>query len=248
MANEVVAKQGQAIVPESDNATMMTLISRAASDPNIDIEKMERLFAMKERMDAKDAEAAFNAALSRVQQKMGRVAADKQNKQTNSMYATYAALDRELRPLYTDEGFSLSFGTEDAPEGTVGMVCYVSHAAGHTRTYHAQVPSDGKGAKGGDVMTKTHAFGSGASYGMRYLLKMIFNVAIGEDDDDGNAAGNADPNEVRWIAIADAVKTWDAYKAEKAKCVAFFGSAEKVPKPVAEAFNQAMRETRPKDE
>ena len=37
-------------------------------------------------------------------------------------------------------------------------------------------------------MTKTHAFGSGLSYGMRYLLKLIFNVAISMDDD-GNAAG-----------------------------------------------------------
>ena len=32
---------------------------------------------------------------------------------------------------------------------------------------------------------KTHAVGAGMSYGMRYLLKMIFNIAIGEDDDDG---------------------------------------------------------------
>jgi len=50
------------------------------------------------------------------------------------------------------------------------------------------MPADGKGAKGGDVMTKTHAAGSAMSYGMRYLLKMIFNVAIGENDDDGNGA------------------------------------------------------------
>ena len=35
-------------------------------------------------------------------------------------------------------------------------------------------------------MTKTHAMGAGMSYGMRYLLKMIFNVAVGEDDTDGN--------------------------------------------------------------
>jgi hypothetical protein len=49
------------------------------------------------------------------------------------------------------------------------------------------MPADGKGAKGGDVMTKTHATGAAMSYGMRYLLKMIFNVAIGEDDKDGNA-------------------------------------------------------------
>ena len=48
------------------------------------------------------------------------------------------------------------------------------------------MPADGKGAKGGDVMTKTHATGAAVSYGMRYLLKMIFNVAVGEDDTDGN--------------------------------------------------------------
>jgi hypothetical protein len=35
-------------------------------------------------------------------------------------------------------------------------------------------------------MTKTHATGAAMTYGMRYLLKMIFNVAIGDDDTDGN--------------------------------------------------------------
>ena len=35
-------------------------------------------------------------------------------------------------------------------------------------------------------MTKTHASGAAQQYGMRYLLKAIFNVAVGEDDRDGN--------------------------------------------------------------
>lgn len=173
-------------------ATILSVIQRAAADPQCDIEKMERLMAMHERMQAKTAETEFNAALSRVQGEMGRIAADATNSQTRSQYATYGKLDSALRPKYTKEGFSLSFGTEPAPEGMVGMVCFVSHIGGHTREYRAHVPSDGKGAKGGDVMTKTHAFGSGTSYGMRYLLKMIFNVAIGEEDDDGNSATGDD--------------------------------------------------------
>ena len=41
----------------------------------------------------------------------------------------------------------------------------------------------------GDVMTKIHATGSAFTYGQRYLLKLIFNVAVGDDDDDGNKAG-----------------------------------------------------------
>lgn len=174
---------------QQDNpASMMAVIQRAASDPSMDMDKLERLIALKERMDAKQAETDFNGAMSRAQSNMGRVAADATNPQTKSRYATYAALDRALRPVYTAEGMSLSFGTEPAPEDHVGIVCYVSHANGHTREYRAAVPSDGKGIKGNEMMTRTHAFGSGASYGMRYLLKLIFNVAIGEDDDDGNSA------------------------------------------------------------
>src|SRR4029079_17827861 len=68
----------------------------------------------------------------------------------------------------------------------VRVLCYVTHNAGHSRTYHVDMPADGKGAKGGDVMTLTHASGAALSYGMRYLLKMVWNIAVGEDDRDGN--------------------------------------------------------------
>src|SRR6185436_6685763 len=95
------------------------------------------------------------------------------------------------RPIYTKHGFALSFNTaEGAPENYVRVVCNVSHDGGHSRQFQIDMPADGKGAKGGDVMTKTHAVGSGMTYGMRYLLKMIFNVAIGEDDTDGNVPGD----------------------------------------------------------
>jgi hypothetical protein len=117
---------------------------------------------------------------------MRRIATDADNPQTRSKYATYAALDRALRPVYTGHGFAVSFDTGEPEPEAVNVVAYVSHNQGHTRTYHVRMPADGKGAKGGDVMTKTHAAGAAMSYGMRYLLKMIFNVAVGEDDDDGN--------------------------------------------------------------
>ena len=71
------------------------------------------------------------------------------------------------------------------------VLCRVSHKDGHCRTYQKEMPADGKGAKGGDVMTKTHAAGAAMSYGMRYLLKGIFNVAVGEEDKDGNAGDDA---------------------------------------------------------
>lgn len=97
----------------------------------------------------------------------------------------------------------------------VRVLCYVAHAQGHSRTYHIDMPADGKGAKGGDVMTKTHAVGAGASYGMRYLLKMIFNVAVGEDDADGNdlQAAHLGPEFDGWRARIDECNTAEDFAA-----------------------------------
>ena len=175
------------IVPADANS-IMAIITRAATDPTVDIDKLERLGAMYERMKSREAEQAFNEAMTAVQTEMRPIAADANNPQTRSKYASYLALDRAMRPIYTKHGLSLSFNTADgAPEGYVRVVCDVAKG-GYSKPYHVDMPSDGKGAKGGDVMTKTHAAGSAFTYGQRYLIKMIFNIAVGEDDD-GNRAG-----------------------------------------------------------
>ena len=175
------------IVKAQDNsAALISMIERAAINPDVDIEKMERLLQMHERIQMRQAETDFNAAMTAAQSEMGRISADATNPQTRSRYATYGKLDSVLRPVYTAHGFALSFDTGDSAEGMLRVICRVSHRGGFSRDYHVDMPADGKGAKGGDVMTKTHATGAAMSYGMRYLLKMIFNVAIGEDDNDGN--------------------------------------------------------------
>lgn len=189
----------------------LALFERWATDPNASVEKIERLMALWERGEARKAEAAFNAAMTAAQAEMRPVAADADNPQTRSRYASYAALDRALRPIYTKHGFGLSFNTGEARDMEVRVLCHVTHAAGHSRDYHLDMPADGKGAKGGDVMTRTHATGSALSYGTRYLLKLIFNVAVGEDDDDGQKASRtangpaAPPKFDDWLMNLEAV-------------------------------------------
>jgi hypothetical protein len=177
------------IAPVSETAAIIHMIERAARDPSMDIDKLERLIQMRERQEAREAESKFNAAMAAAQAEMRPVSADANNPQTKSKYASYFALDKAIRPIYTKHGFSLSFDEGDCPKPEhIRVLCYVANA-GHIRVYRKDMPADGKGAKGGDVMTKTHASGAAATYGARYLLKGIFNIAIGESDDDGNAAG-----------------------------------------------------------
>jgi hypothetical protein len=177
---------------EPQSISIIQVIERAARDPNIDIDKMERLLAMQERIVARDAETRFNVAMTAAQGEMGAISADAMNPQTHSKYASYAKLDKVLRPIYIRHGFALSFDEGEAPAGFVLVLCRVSHSAGHTRSYRKLMPADGKGAKGGDVMTLTHASGAAMTYGMRYLLKGIFNVAVGEEDTDGNSLTKVD--------------------------------------------------------
>jgi len=137
---------------------------------------------------ARKAEEDFNFAMNAVQAEIGRVKPNLLNPQTKSRYASYDKLDAELRPIYTKHGFSLSFSEEDSSKPNhVRVICYVSRG-GHTRVYRKDMPVVTTGIKGNEMMTPTHATASADSYGKRYLLKDIFNVAIGEDDNDGNGS------------------------------------------------------------
>ncbi len=177
-----VVKQEQMV--ESNTVSMF---ERMARDPTVDVAKLEKLMELQERALARTAKEQAAAAMAKAQADMRPVAADADNPQTRSKYASYAALDKALRPIYTSNGFALSFNTESgAADGSVRLVCELSHTSGHSKEYRLDMDAGGKGAKGNDVMTKTHATGAAMSYGMRYLLKMIFNVAVGEDDRDGN--------------------------------------------------------------
>jgi hypothetical protein len=178
-------------IPQATSANqLLAVLSRMMSDPSVDIERIERGAALYERALARDAETAFNTAMARAQEEMRPIAANANNPQTRSKYAKYDALDNAVRPIYSRHGFSLSFYQgEGAPEGHIRVQCKLS-CGGHTERPYLDMPADGKGAKGGDVMTKTHATGAGVTYGRRYLLGMIFNLVIGEDND-GNDAGSA---------------------------------------------------------
>lgn len=219
--------------------TIMAIIARASVDPNCDVDKLERLLAIRDKEIAAQAEKEFNQAMKRAQTEMEPISADAMNPQTRSRYARYAKLDRALRPIYTKEGFALSFDTTNSPKpGHERFLCYVTHQRGGARTYHIDMPTDGKGAKGGDVMTATHAVGSAASYGMRYLLKMIFNVAIGEDDDDGNGGGDQELDAIsQWIDVIKDCPDITSLKNRGAELArsALSGKARAKVRPVFEA-------------
>jgi hypothetical protein len=183
-----------------------------ALEMGADLDKLEKFMDLKDRWDRKNAETAYNEAMSLTQLNIRAVRAKSTNKQTNSKYAGVIDIDSIIRPEYSKNGFAISFDTAESPlPEHVRIVAYVTHSKGHKETRHIDIPADGKGAKGGDVMTKTHAVMSAMTYGQRALMKMIFNVVTGEFDDDGNAAGKKDVrvgiSEKQFPAFIEKIKT-----------------------------------------
>jgi hypothetical protein len=184
----------------------------------------------------------FDDALTACQMAIARVRPDRQNTQTSSWYATYAKLDRIVRPIYTREGFSISFGEKDCPvQGKIRVVAYVSRS-GITREYLKDVTPPLLGPKGNPVMTATHGDGAANSYAKRYLLQDIFNIAIGIDaeDNDGNSPQQISPDtEARLQEWEDALRQCD----DIATLKGIFADAYKFAKSVSDGEKRRMTAT-----
>lgn len=169
--------------------SFLTLIERVIENPAVPVEKFKALLDIQLLLEDRGASKEYDAAMILAQTEVQTLKWDKLNRERNSRNVSYPKIDKMLRPILDKYHFSLSFDTEPGAAADMpNAVCWVSHTAGHTRPYRLPMPIDGSGPKGGGVMSKNQAVGSGMSYSMRNLVKMIFNIPmlVDKDDTDGN--------------------------------------------------------------
>lgn len=170
--------------------SLVSVIERLATSPDVDVGKMEKMLDMQERILDKQAEQQFNTSMVAAQLEMPVIKPDGQNDQTRSVYAKYETINKVIKPVYTKHGFSMSFGQQETVVADhIRVFCDVSHIGGHTKSYFMDLPMDDSGIKGNVNKTPMHGTASTFSYGQRYLAKLIFNITVSGEDDDGNAAG-----------------------------------------------------------
>lgn len=172
----------------SETAATLSAILRAAADPKTDVEKIERLMAMHERLKAQQAKEEFNRAMKACQADMKPVFRDAENPHTRSRYARLESIDAAIKPVYTAYGFSLSFSEipEQGDSDNIVIRCNVMHDAGHSEPYALRGGLDTTGAKGTSTKTSIQGLGSTISYLRRYLKLMIFDVTLVSEDNDGS--------------------------------------------------------------
>lgn len=197
---------------EPRQADLLSIIAKVATTPNINIEAMERLLAMQERVLADQHRTAFMAAMARLTPKLPEIG--KNGTSHHGKYARLEDIDRAIRPLISEEGFSLSFDSLPV-EGKIRVICKLSHAEGHSETKQIDLPLDNSGSKNG-----AQAVISTVAYGRRALTKMFFNLMEAGEDTDGNSPDTITAEQARDLeALAVEVK------ADKKRFFEFMGVA-----------------------
>ena len=201
--------EGLLAAPPSDGlSTVLALIERVALDPHADVEKLDHMMAMYERLKAKEAELAYNAAKGRILKKLTGIKIvknrpvlsdiDNGGSQRSTVeafkYAPLEEIDKHLRPLLAEEEMDLSYSDEAYDGGAILIRGRLKHLpGGHYEDAFMPAPPDTTGGK-----SNVQAIGSTNSFLRRYIACNIFNIVVVGDDDDGTG-GTIDEAQTKTI-------------------------------------------------
>lgn len=173
--------------PLNQTTAIITTIERMACNPSVDIEKLERMLVMQEKVLDREARMAYSSAMAAAQgefpiiPKNGKIVV---KGVLRSKYSTYEDVKAATAPILSKYNLSTDFKPITV-DGRFTVRGCVRHSGGHEEVVEMPLPMDTSGAK-----NEIQSVGSTISFGMRYCIKMLLDVASSEHDDDGQATSN----------------------------------------------------------
>ncbi|WP_444893606.1 ERF family protein [Microbulbifer sp. TRSA001] len=184
-SNQVMAKPGAQPAPAqpvSEATQMLAVIERVAANPEADIDKLERLLDMQERIMNRNAEQAFNTAMAQMQAELPVVDKNGEIIVKGTLRSKFAKLDdiqEACKPFLKKYGFAVSFRIQNT-ERDVCISGILMHNQGHREETEITLPADGSGSK-----NNVQSIGSSVSYGKRYVYGALLDITIKGEDTDG---------------------------------------------------------------
>lgn len=186
---EVVQRSGGAMPPAGADGQIMDLL-RHAVDAGASVEALERLVALKERLDRESARRAFAAALAAAQAEMPEVPRRHRAEivsRSGARYSySYAALEditRVIQPVMRRHGLSYAWDVTQA-EGALLVTCVLRHVDGHEVRAGFPVPVDTAAR-----MSAAQQNGAALTYGRRQSLIAVLGLTTADEDVDGVGDG-----------------------------------------------------------
>lgn len=194
MSTKAIEKaKGQAVTSaEGEPVSLLQL----AVEKGVAVEILERLMDLQERVDARNARAAFFDALSAFQEETTEIPKSREAKiatrgggEYSYTYAPLEAITRAIRPALRRHGLSYSWTTEPGA-GILNVVCVLRHVDGHEERSGFPVPTATTAA-----MSEAQKNGAALTYGKRQSLTSVLGLTTADDDNDGSGArpGSLEP-------------------------------------------------------
>ncbi len=180
MTDTAITKQQQAPLAELGPMQLMQQALASGTSPEV-IRELVALQQSVERFnwerEERQAKIDFDNALNECQKQIGRIAPNRE-RENSIMWLDYVGVDKVVRPVYLEAGFSISFSEVESPTEGRRMKATLSRS-GVSKEYFSKLTPAGN-----SKMSAADADASGSSRAMRYLLLKIFNIAVGIDKDE----------------------------------------------------------------
>lgn len=175
----------------TESQAVLSMIERVVLNPEADMDKLDKMLDMQERILNRNAKQAFTADLAAMQAELPLVA-KRGTGHNNAKFAKLEDINEAIRPTLQKYGFAVTFRVKQN-DNRLLVVAILSHREGHSEETELVLPLDTSGNKNG-----VQAVGSTVSYGKRYALCALLNISTG-DDDDGASAESISPEDAAWV-------------------------------------------------
>lgn len=233
--SQLAKVEPQELAVVSENNAMVSMFERMASDPSVDVDKLERLMMMRERAIERQAKSDFDAAMAEMQPELP-VISERGNAANRYTFALWEDINAAIKPILSKHGFALTFRTDFT--GGISITGVLSHRAGHREETSITLPADPSGNK-----NAVQAVASSVSYGKRYTAGALLNLTSHGEDDDAYAAAIEVITDAQEIQIAEML---EATGSDKAKFLKWL-KVEKVSAIPAKSFDSVMATLRQKE-
>jgi hypothetical protein len=182
---------GGVAAPGAEGQSVASLVQYAI-ERGVDVEVLERLVALQERVMERDARAAFFEALTAFREKCPPIVKTRENSQFKvtragvsrpAKYAPLEEIDRVARPIAAECGLVWTWDTRLEGE-LMHVTCRVLHVMGHSEAATVAMPH---GSSAGS--SPQQKYGSTQTYGMRYSLIAALGITTADEDVDGAEGG-----------------------------------------------------------
>lgn len=179
--HEIVSVDEIEIQPAQDGLhPLVQAVVQAVTQQDCGVDALERLMALQERHEAREAKRAFDAARVRLLSDLPPlVAPDREVSIPRGARYRYASLPQimsTVMPALKRHGFAVSWRTDET-ERDIEVTCVLSYC-GHDETCSRRAPPDNRGNK-----SQVQAGQSTVTYLQRHTLLALIGVVTGDAPD-----------------------------------------------------------------